>query len=69
MLKEGKMPKCIKCDTESPHSICEHCVDELLGNMSNEDLVAHALVGWDAINGKDKLLGRLKNYKSLLKGK
>ena len=60
------MPKCIKCNTESAHSICESCVDELLDNMTPGELVAHALVGMDAINGKDKLFERLKNYKSLL---
>ena len=61
------MVKCIKCDTESEHSICGHCVDELLNNMSPEDLIAHALVGIDAIKGKDKLFERLKTYKSQLK--
>ena len=60
------MPECIKCGTESDHSICKRCVDELLDNMGPEDLVAHALVGRDAINGKNNPLERLKQYKSLL---
>ena len=63
------MPRCIKCDVESGHSICERCVDELLDNMSDEDLAAHALVGMDAMKGKDNLLRRLGNYKSLLERK
>ena len=60
------MVKCIKCDVESEHSICEHCANELLDNMSPEDLVAHALVGMDAIKGKGNLTERFKDYKSQL---
>ncbi|KKL07017.1 hypothetical protein LCGC14_2590220 [marine sediment metagenome] len=63
------MARCIKCDIESAHSICGPCADELLDKMSPEDLAAHALVGVDAIKGKDKLLERLNNYKALLKEK
>ena len=61
------MPKCIKCNKESNHSICAKCTCELLDNMSREDLLAHALVGMDALKGKDNLLDKLKKYKSLLK--
>ena len=59
--------KCIQCNIETDHAICESCADELLDTMSTEDLVAHALVGIDAINGKDKLLERLKDYKQKIK--
>ena len=70
MLKgEGLMPKCIKCDIESEHSICEQCVEELVANMSPEDLVSHALVGVDAMKGKGNLLERLRNCKSQLETK
>jgi len=62
------MPKCIKCNKESNHSICESCADELLSNMSREDLIAHALVGMDATAGKTGLAERLKKYKGLLEG-
>lgn len=61
------MPKCIQCNKESPHAICEECADKLVDKMSPESLVAHALVGMDAIKGKDKLFERLKKYKALLK--
>ena len=58
--------KCIKCNKESVHAICDSCADEFLDNMSDKDLLAHALVGMDVINGKDKLLEKLKYYKELL---
>ncbi|KKN64711.1 hypothetical protein LCGC14_0488430 [marine sediment metagenome] len=60
------MPKCIKCNVESGHAICAPCAEELLDNMNPEELVAHALVGMDAMDGKDKLLERFKTYKALL---
>ena len=63
MLKGWKMISCIKCNDESDHAICERCADELLDNMSFDDLVAHAKVGIDAIRGKDKLMERFKKYK------
>ena len=58
--------RCIKCNSESEHSICVHCADELIDNMAPEELVAHALVGADAIEGKDNLLRRLEFYKTML---
>ena len=58
---------CIKCNVETDHAICESCAAELLGNMNINDLVAHALVGIDAINGKDNLKDKLQDYKQKIK--
>ena len=58
--------KCIKCYVETLHSICDTCVDELLSKMNRKDLIAHALVGMDAMDGKSGLVERLKKYKKEL---
>ena len=56
------MPKCIKCGEESNHSICSSCADELLENMTSKDLLAHALVGQDYLNGETDPMQRLARY-------
>ena len=61
------MTKCIMCNKETNHSICEECVEGLLNGMSRKDIIAHALVGMDVMEGRGNLLEKLKEYKELLK--
>jgi hypothetical protein len=71
---------CIKCGetireipTKDATSICEKCAGELVDNMSTEELIAHAKVGWDAlidestgyekVRPKDALKKRYEQYR------
>ena len=62
------MAKCISCNTETSHSICDACAGKLVSKMNRKDLIAHALVGMDVMDGKSDLVERLEKYKAELKG-